>query len=136
MGSPPSEAGRKGGEDQVDVTFTQGYWLGKYEVTQSEWKAIMKTEPWKAQDSTKEGADVAATFVSWDAGLSHLILRLTGEDLKEEVVVPATHLPFTADAIFSGVLLDQEQCEPIQESQILGAIILVDATAVFAEAYV
>src|SRR5262245_35629577 len=31
----------------VKVLLTQGYWLGKYEVTQSEWKAVMQTEPWQ-----------------------------------------------------------------------------------------
>ena len=50
----------------VKVLLTQGYWLGKYEVTQSEWKQVMKTEPWKDQDVTKEGADFPATFVSWN----------------------------------------------------------------------
>jgi formylglycine-generating enzyme required for sulfatase activity len=50
----------------VKVFLTKGYWLGKYEVTQSEWKQLMKTEPWKGQKFTKEGADYPATFVSWD----------------------------------------------------------------------
>ena len=50
----------------VKVFLTKGYWLGKYEVTQSEWKQVMKTEPWKGQDFTKEGADYPATFVSWN----------------------------------------------------------------------
>jgi formylglycine-generating enzyme required for sulfatase activity len=50
----------------VKVLVTRGYWLGKYEVTQSEWKEVMKTEPWKGQEFTKEGADFPATFVSWD----------------------------------------------------------------------
>jgi formylglycine-generating enzyme required for sulfatase activity len=50
----------------VKVFLTQGYWLGRFEVTQSQWKEIMKTEPWKNQDFTKEGADYPATFVSWN----------------------------------------------------------------------
>ena len=49
----------------VKVFLTKGYWLGKYEVTQSEWKQVMKTEPWKGQDFTKEGADFPATWVGW-----------------------------------------------------------------------
>ena len=48
------------------VFLTKGYWIGKYEVTQSEWKQVMKTEPWKGQDLTKEGEDFPATWVSWD----------------------------------------------------------------------
>ncbi len=49
-----------------EVLLTEGYWLGKYEVTQSEWKLVMKTEPWKGEDFAIEGADYPATFVSWD----------------------------------------------------------------------
>ncbi|MBI3866720.1 MAG: formylglycine-generating enzyme family protein [Planctomycetia bacterium] len=50
----------------VKVFLTKGYWLGKYEVTQSEWIRVMKTEPWKDQKHTKEGADNPATWVSWN----------------------------------------------------------------------
>jgi formylglycine-generating enzyme required for sulfatase activity len=48
------------------VTLTTGFWLGKYEVTQSEWKQVMKTEPWKCHTYTKESADYPATWVSWN----------------------------------------------------------------------
>lgn len=50
----------------VKVFLSQGYWLGKYEVTQSEWRQLMKTEPWKDQKLIKEGDDFPATYVSWD----------------------------------------------------------------------
>jgi formylglycine-generating enzyme required for sulfatase activity len=50
----------------VKVLLTRGYWLGQYEATQSEWKEVMKTEPWKGQRLTKEGADFPATYVSWN----------------------------------------------------------------------
>src|SRR5579862_7657204 len=50
----------------VKVFLTKGYWLGKYEVTQSEWKQVMSSEPWKGQDCTKEGDDFPAAYVSWD----------------------------------------------------------------------
>ena len=49
----------------VKVFLTQGYWLGRYEVTQSQWKQMVTTEPWKGQEFTKEGADIPATVVSW-----------------------------------------------------------------------
>jgi formylglycine-generating enzyme required for sulfatase activity len=69
MGSPPSEKDRKinnNDEDKVIVTLTNGFWLGKYEVTQSEWKQVVQTEPWKGIRFTKEGEDFPATCVSWD----------------------------------------------------------------------
>src|SRR5262249_44349503 len=47
MGSPESEADRVDWEGQVEVTLTNGFWLGRCEVTQSEWKQVMSTEPWK-----------------------------------------------------------------------------------------
>ena len=50
----------------VKVFLTKGYWLGKYEVTQSEWKQVMQSEPWKDQKQTKEGDGYPATFVSWN----------------------------------------------------------------------
>ena len=45
MGSPLSERGRRPDEDQVDVVLTRGFWIGKYEVTQSEWRRLMGAFP-------------------------------------------------------------------------------------------
>lgn len=49
----------------VKVSLTHGYWLGKYEVTQSEWGQVMKTDPWRQQRYLAEGWDYPATNVSW-----------------------------------------------------------------------
>jgi len=67
----------------VKVFLTKGYWLGKCEVTQSEWKKVMKSEPWKGKESTKEGADYPATFVSWN-GASEFCRKLTEQQRKAE----------------------------------------------------
>lgn len=45
MGSPPSEPGRRPDENQVEVTLTRGFWMGKFEVTQGEWKRIVGMLP-------------------------------------------------------------------------------------------
>jgi len=45
MGSPRHEPGRDSDEDQVEVTLTQGFWMGKYEVTQSEYRSLMGENP-------------------------------------------------------------------------------------------
>ena len=46
MGSPPSERGRFYHEGpQTVVTISKGFWLGKYEVTQREYVAVMGTNP-------------------------------------------------------------------------------------------
>lgn len=62
---PAANAGQPGKIIPVKVLVTKGFWLGKYEVTQSEWKDVMRTEPWKGQELTKEGPDYPATYVSW-----------------------------------------------------------------------
>jgi len=47
MGSPPGEPERRAGEDQVEVTLTRGFWVGKYEVTQGQWKRVVGEFPGK-----------------------------------------------------------------------------------------
>ena len=83
MGSPPSEKDRDFNEDQVNVTLTKGFWLGKYEVTQDQWKQVMGTTPWKendkVKDHVKEGDDFPATYVSWDDAVTFLD-KLTSQE--------------------------------------------------------
>ncbi|MDB5454270.1 MAG: pkn1 7 [Caulobacteraceae bacterium] len=45
MGTPRSEPERRPGEDQVDVSLTRGFWIGKYAVTQTQWRAVMGAMP-------------------------------------------------------------------------------------------
>ena len=46
MGSPDSEEGRNEDEGpQHEVTISQGFWLGKYEITQAQWEAVMGRNP-------------------------------------------------------------------------------------------
>ncbi len=62
MGSPESEAGRDGDEGpQRRVVFAQGFWLGKYEVTQTQWRAVMNTSP-----SFFTGDRLPVEQVSWE----------------------------------------------------------------------
>lgn len=41
MGSPETEMGHQANETLHQVTLTKGFWIGKYEVTQGQYKAIM-----------------------------------------------------------------------------------------------
>ncbi|MBO7524844.1 MAG: formylglycine-generating enzyme family protein, partial [Verrucomicrobia bacterium] len=61
MGSPEDEPGRQSNEVQHQVTLTQDYWMGKYEVTQAQYEAIMGTNP-----SDFKGADRPVEMVSWN----------------------------------------------------------------------
>ena len=46
MGRYPGELDSDGSEaPQHSVTLTHGFWLGKYEVTQTQWKAVMGSNP-------------------------------------------------------------------------------------------
>jgi len=46
MGSPPEEVGRYDWEGpQTAVTISRGFWMGKYEVTQGEYSAVMGSNP-------------------------------------------------------------------------------------------
>ena len=64
MGSPALEAGRSSDEGpQTQVRLTEGFWLGKHEVTQEEWTAIMGTNPSKF---VAAGLRAPVEQVSWN----------------------------------------------------------------------
>lgn len=61
MGSPEDEEDRdRNREEQHHVTIAQGFYLGKYLVTQKQWQAIMGNSP-----SIFKGADLPVEQVSW-----------------------------------------------------------------------
>ena len=62
MGSPSDEKNRGKHEGpQTTVTITKPFWLGKTEVTQSQWKAVMGNSP-----SRRNGDDLPVESVSWN----------------------------------------------------------------------
>jgi sulfatase modifying factor 1 len=60
MGSPSSEKDRQDRETPYTVTLTEGFYLGQYEVTQSQWEKVMGSNP-----SEFKGADRPVETVSW-----------------------------------------------------------------------
>ena len=67
MGSPFSEEGRLESEGpQREVTIGQGFYLGKYEITQYQWESVMGTRPWSGQSNVQANPDHPAVYVSWD----------------------------------------------------------------------
>jgi formylglycine-generating enzyme required for sulfatase activity len=75
MGSPKAEQNDpvvQYNESQVQVALSEEYWLGKYEVTQGQWKQVMSGArlPWWGMGSLLEGDDVAAAFVGWDLAIA------------------------------------------------------------------
>ena len=89
MGSPSHlEKGRDSDEYQTVVTLSQGFYLGKYEVTQKQWEAVMETKPWLGHRRGKhrrvqDNPDHPAVYISWE-DVQVFIERLNkavGEDL-------------------------------------------------------
>ncbi len=60
MGSPTSEKGRYD-ETQHRVTISKDFYMGKYEVTQAQWQAIMGSN-----SSNFKGDNLPVEEVSWD----------------------------------------------------------------------
>ena len=65
MGSSESEAGRDENEQPQEVHLTKSFYLGRTEVTQGQWEAVMGSTPWRGRGWVREGADYSATFVNW-----------------------------------------------------------------------
>jgi formylglycine-generating enzyme required for sulfatase activity len=77
MGSPESEKGRYDDETQHEVTLTKPFYMGKYEVTQEQWEAVMKRysllEAWLPRflwsgmyPRSNENLNLPVTEVSWE----------------------------------------------------------------------
>ena len=65
MGSPKSEKGRGTDEAQLRVTISRPFLISRTVVTKGEWKAVMKTEPWKGERCVVDGDDAPAVYVDW-----------------------------------------------------------------------
>ena len=63
MGSPQGEEGRFAAEVQHGVRISEGFWMGKYEVTQGEWEAVMGSNPSYFESC---GARCPVESVSWN----------------------------------------------------------------------
>jgi len=61
MGSPVSEPGRIPDKTQYEVTLTKSFYIGKYEVMQEQWEAVMGNNP-----SEFKGPKLPVTNVSWN----------------------------------------------------------------------
>ena len=69
MGSPPSEEGSSNNERQHEVTLTQDYYLGAFEVTQAQYEIVMGNNPSHFQGQVVEDIDSSnhpVERVSWD----------------------------------------------------------------------
>jgi formylglycine-generating enzyme required for sulfatase activity len=83
MGSPASEQGRDDDETQHEVTISEDYYLGVFEVTQAQYEKVIGTNPSYFQRAkvADQSADLPVESVSWDDAVE-FCKRLS--DLPEE----------------------------------------------------
>ena len=85
MGSPIVERGmwRSGGDNDYDkdeipqhqVVITQGFYLGKYEITQAQWEAVMRSNPVAEYGSSNAiGPNRPVHNISWDDAQQYIAL--------------------------------------------------------------
>src|SRR5207244_11809991 len=65
MGSPVNELKRRPDEDQVHVTLTKGFWMGKYEVSQEQWRSSIGKLPGELTRELPEGDDFPVGNVNY-----------------------------------------------------------------------
>ena len=68
IGSPETEKARGEDETRHEVTLTQPFLIGKYPVTQAQWRAVMGSNP-----SYFQGANLPVENVSWDDAQSFCV---------------------------------------------------------------
>ncbi len=68
MGSPPDEPGRDIDENPIHEVCLNGFWMGKYEVTQAQWLQVMGDNPSFFTENTTGKSSFAYPVenVSWD----------------------------------------------------------------------
>jgi formylglycine-generating enzyme required for sulfatase activity len=80
MGSPEDEEGRHPDETQVDVEITRAFFLGRYEVTQGEWRALMGNNP---SEFSSCGDRCPVETVGWWDAVAYANARSRQEGLPE-----------------------------------------------------
>ena len=96
MGSPEDEPGHNSMEVQHEVILTKNFWLGKTEVTQGQWKAVMSTTLLEQAEKEFPGDgrnhignvddDYPMYLINWDEAME-FCRRLTEQERR------AGHLP-------------------------------------------
>jgi len=65
MGSPTSEPNRYSNETQHSVTLTNGFYMGKYQVTQAQYQAVMGAGEDRTTETYGKGNNFPVYYVNW-----------------------------------------------------------------------
>ncbi len=96
MGSPKTEKYRNKNEGpQRQVTISREFYMGLYEVTQAQWRAVMGTEPWDGKTYAKSGDNNAASYISWDDAIKFC------EKLSKHIGTGRTHVLKSDDRLWT-----------------------------------
>ena len=71
-----------------EVTITQGYWLGKTEITQGQWEAVVGTTPWSRQSLVQANPEHPAAWITWE-DVQGLIAQLNAHEGSEVYGLPS-----------------------------------------------
>jgi formylglycine-generating enzyme required for sulfatase activity len=79
MGSPENEPGRRANEGPQRRVSVRSFYMGKYEITQAQWRALMGGNP-----SRYKGDDLPVETVSWDEAkdFCRKLSQMTGEEYR------------------------------------------------------
>jgi formylglycine-generating enzyme required for sulfatase activity len=93
MGSPESEEARSEDETTHQVTLTQGFWMGRYEVTQGEWLALMPENP----SSDPDNRHYPVTDVNYDEA-KRFCEELTKREIEAGTLPSGWHYTLPTEA--------------------------------------
>ena len=74
------QMGEPNGQHEVEIS--KEFWLGKHEVTQGQWEAVMGTTPWDGKANVQLDPSYPATYISWE-DVQRFIARLNEEQGDE-----------------------------------------------------
>jgi len=84
MGNTSGEDDRWSEDEQAhEVIITKGFWMSKYEITQSQWTQVMGTQP-----SEEKGEQLPVTNVSWQDAMD-FIKKTRSEDTNYDLPTEA-----------------------------------------------
>ncbi len=82
MGSPLQESERMNDEEQKEIEIKEDFWIGRYEVTQAQYKAIIGENP-----SISKGDKLPVEAVSWNDATK--FCEKISEKMKKKITLPS-----------------------------------------------
>ncbi len=117
MGSPASEKTRESNESQHKVIISKPFWIGKYEITQSQWRGVAGANPayFKAI-----GPDAPVETITWLEAMQYankIEARLPTESEWEYVCRAGTYTPFYFGANISYTQVNYDSRFPYADAR-------------------